>query len=113
MKSTGQFTVKSRLQLTAGCSAALCSSACVAARRSKILAAIFRVLEKHYGFSHLTSTTMRKITSTEATLNLPGQEAVLVTRQLSHSSQKMAQYYQTLHGAHHAALTVHSCGAHV
>ena len=63
----------------------------------------FKTLAKTYGLKPLTATEVRKRASTEAAKNLGTPEAALVTRQLSHSAQTDARFYQALSGPSHAA----------
>ena len=63
----------------------------------------FKVLAKRFGISPITATGVRKRASTEAARHLSSQEATLVTRQLSHSTETDARFYQALSGPSHAA----------
>jgi hypothetical protein len=65
-----------------------------------------KTLSKNYGFEHMTATKVRKITATEAALKLTGPQAALVSKQLSHTPDTDAKFYQPLSGPQHAALAV-------
>lgn len=66
----------------------------------------FKTLSQRYGFEPMTATRVRKIAATEAALKLSGPEAALVTKQLSHTPETDAKYYQALTGPQHAAFAV-------
>ncbi len=55
----------------------------------------FRTLAKKFALSYLTAMKVRKIAATEAALNLEGPDAILVTRQLSHTADTDINYYQS------------------
>lgn len=60
----------------------------------------FMTLAKNYG---LTAANVRKRTSTEAAHHLSSPKAALVMRQLSHSTETDACFYQALSGSSHTA----------
>ena len=66
----------------------------------------FKTLSKRYGFEPMTATKVRKIAATEATLKLSGPQAALVTKQLAHTPDTDAKFYQAISGPQHAALAV-------
>ncbi len=66
----------------------------------------FAKLAEIYGFEQLTATRVRKITATEATLNLTGPDKALVTKQVAHTLATEQQYYEALTGTQHAATAV-------
>ena len=63
----------------------------------------FKTLAKNYSLKPLTATEVRKRASTEAARNLSSPEAALVTRQLFHSTETDARFYQALSGPSHAS----------
>ena len=63
----------------------------------------FKTLAKNYGLKPLTATEVCKRASTEAARNLSSLEAALVTRQLFHSTETDARFYQALSGPSHAS----------
>ena len=54
----------------------------------------------------MTATKVCKIAATEATLTLSGPQAALVTKQLAHTPETDAKFYQAISGPQHAALAV-------
>lgn len=61
-----------------------------------------QTLGRKYGLNVPTATKMRKIGATSVALNVTGPKSTLVTRQLSHSIETDARFYQALESDQHA-----------